>query len=108
MELLEYTVREFYLMIEESAEELENLYQKIDEDDGLAAYRVKAHGMKSSAALIGAVPLAGMAKILEFAAKEHNVEKIRTLTPAFLEEWRSYKNKLKNFVILKEEERTGR
>ena len=64
--------------------------------------------MKSSAALIGAVPLAGMAKILEFAAKEHNVEKIRTLTPAFLEEWRSYKNKLKNFVILKEEERTGR
>lgn len=108
MELLEYTVGEFYLMIEESAEELENLYQKIDEDDGLAAYRVKAHGMKSSAALIGAVPLAGMAKILEFAAKEHNVEKIRTLTPAFLEEWRSYKNKLKNFVILKEEERTGR
>ena len=50
--------------------------------------------MKSLAATIGIVPLAGLAKILEYAAKGGKIEEIHAMTGPFLEEWRSYRQKL--------------
>ena len=64
-------------------------------DDPVAAYRIQVHGMKSSAATIGIVPLAGMAKVLEFAARAEDVKTIRALHETFLREWRSYEEKLR-------------
>lgn len=117
-ELLEYTVKEFYAQIESAADRLEqsfeqivNYYQRVSalsEETELFgqgevmtasahyidAYRIQVHAMKSLAATVGILPLFGVAKILEYAAKDGNTDVIIAMTPAFLTEWRSYHEKL--------------
>lgn len=68
--------------------------EKNNLDKALDEYRIQVHGMKSAAAIIGIVPLAGMAKILEFAAKKFDITIITSMHDTFINEWRSYKNKL--------------
>lgn len=103
-ELLLDTVIDFYRTIDSEADYLEQCYREIDSnEDALNLYRVKVHAMKSSAALFGAVPLSGVAKFLESAAKDGRIDVIRRVTPVFLEEWRSYKEKLK--ICIPEEEK---
>ncbi len=70
-----------------------------DEDTTTAAqymdsYRIQVHAMKSLAATVGILPLFGVAKILEYAAKDGNTDVMIAMTPAFLTEWRSYQDKL--------------
>ncbi|HAT02532.1 MAG TPA: hypothetical protein DCS54_04540 [Oribacterium sp.] len=60
--------------------------------------------MKSSAAAVGIIPLAGMAKVLEFAAKEKDIETIRGLHDIFVKEWRSYRKKLTGLFGLGKED----
>ena len=103
MEIIEYSVKEFYQLLESAAEKLENFQNHIFEDGQLNEYRIQVHGMKSSAATIGIVPLAGMAKVLEFAARDGKIEVVLSMSPVFLEEWRSYKEKLKGVFGLGEE-----
>ncbi|MBQ3583985.1 MAG: response regulator [Lachnospiraceae bacterium] len=96
IELLLSTVQDFYRTIDTEAEYLEDCFNQIlIEENALDAYRIKVHAMKSSAALIGIVPLAGMAKVLEYAAKDGKMETIQNMTPIFLKEWRDYKEKLR-------------
>ena len=52
------------------------------------------HAMKSLAAAIGIIPLAGVAKLLEYAAKDGRIDMVLSMTETFLEEWRSYRQKL--------------
>ena len=54
--------------------------------------------MKNSAATIGVIPLAGMAKVLEDAARNGEVETLERVTPVFLTIWRSYKEKMALFI----------
>ena len=53
--------------------------------------------MKNTAATVGIVPLAGMAKVLEDAARNNEQEIISSLTPIFLKRWRSYKDLLADY-----------
>ena len=53
--------------------------------------------MKSSAALIGIVRLAGMAMELEDAAANGDTDTIKALHPVFIKRWISYKELLKEF-----------
>lgn len=95
-ELLLETAIDFYRTIDSEADQLEEYYNELDGNpEVLKLYRVKVHGMKSSAALIGAMSLSGVAKLLEYAARDERLDTVRNVTPAFLEEWRSYKEKLK-------------
>lgn len=99
LELLEYTVKEFYAQIDSAADRLEGFYRQMDGQEagtehGLEQYRIQVHAMKSLAATIGIMPLSGVAKILEYAARDGKTEVVRSITPAFLEEWRSYRMKL--------------
>lgn len=116
MELLEFTVKEFYAQIESAADLLEQFYRQIvileeqekvsgKEQGGrpseqaadsapLDQYRIQVHAMKSLAATIGILPLSGVAKILEYAARDRKTDTVLSITPAFLEEWRSYYQKL--------------
>ncbi|MBR1444585.1 MAG: Hpt domain-containing protein, partial [Firmicutes bacterium] len=57
-------------------------------------YRIQVHGMKSSAATVGIIPLAGMAKRLEFAARDGELDVIEKMHGIFISEWLSYKEKL--------------
>lgn len=94
-ELLEYTVKEFYIQIESAADRLERAFEQADELGQLEQYRIQVHAMKSLAATIGIMPLSGIAKILEYAARDGRVDIVMSVTPVFLEEWRSYIQKLR-------------
>ncbi|MBQ4067927.1 MAG: response regulator [Lachnospiraceae bacterium] len=94
-ETLEITVKNFYNTIDSEADYLEYYWEYAEDNtEMLDSYRIKVHAMKSSAAYIGAIMLSGMAKTLEYAAKDGKLEVIKYMTPTFLEEWRSYKDKL--------------
>lgn len=95
MELLEYTIKEFYAQIDSAADNLERFYEQIAEPKQLEQYRIQVHAMKSLAATVGIIPLAGIAKILEYAARDGKIDVIISITTAFLEEWRSYREKLR-------------
>ena len=58
------------------------------------------HGMKSSAATVGIIPLAGMAKKLENASADKQEKIISNLHGIFIEEWRRYTGILKGVMGL--------
>lgn len=95
-ELLEYTVKEFYAQIDSAANHLESAYHEITNPVQLEQYRIQVHAMKSLAATIGIISLSGMAKILENAARNNQIDIIVSMTTIFLKEWRSYHEKLQN------------
>ena len=94
IELLTYTVKEFYAQIDSAAETLEHSYAQITDPKQLDQYRIQVHAMKGLAATIGILPLSGMAKLLESAARDGKIDVILSVTIPFLEEWRSYRQKL--------------
>ena len=97
-EMLLSTVHDFYQMMDTEAEQLEQFYNKVEYPDDLKQFRVKVHSMKSSAAMIGAVPLSGIAKLLEDSARAERIDTIQRVTPSFLEEWQHMKERLKPYM----------
>lgn len=93
-ELLQNTVKEFYAQIDSAAKSLEQLYIHILDKGQMEQYCIQVHAMKSLAATVGIVTLFGMARVLEYAAKDNRVDIIMSMTTVFLEEWRSYQQKL--------------
>lgn len=105
MELLACTVKEFYDQIEPAAERLEQAYEQIADAAYLEQYRIQVHAMKSLAAMIGIVTLAGLARVLESAAKDGKINIIEVMTDIFLEEWRSYRDRLRGIFGVGVEEK---
>ena len=94
-DLLLDTVIDFYRTLDSEADYLQKCYDELGEKErALELYRVKVHAMKSSAALIGAMQISGVAKLLEFAARDGQTDIIQSVTPVFLTDWRTYKSKL--------------
>lgn len=94
--ILKDTVSQFYQMIEAEAAQLERFLVQLGESAetdfaALGQFRIKAHSMKNSAAMIGAVPLSGLAKVLEYAARDGKLNVIESLAPVFLQEWGNMK-----------------
>ena len=108
--VLKATIKDYYHLIDMEAEELEGFFREIVKAEDteteylkemIRQYRVKVHSMKSSAAMIGALSLSGVAKMLEYAARDEHRDVIINVTPVFLEQWRSHKELLK--VCVEEE-----
>ena len=91
------TVKLFAASMEYEAKELEAFYLESEQEEGRKKYRIKVHSMKSSATIIGIIPLAGMANVLEDAARQNENDIIKQMTPIFLKKWRKYKEYLKEF-----------
>ncbi|MBQ8913230.1 MAG: response regulator, partial [Lachnospiraceae bacterium] len=95
--------------IEDEVEDIKDDESKKDASDfadikeTLSLYRTKVHAMKSSAAMIGAVELSYQAKLLEYAARDGKVYRVLSVTPSFINEWNSYKDKLSAFAPDNEE-----
>lgn len=102
--MLLHTLEDFYKMIMYEAEKLENFYAHITEEGQIEEFQIQVHGMKSAAALVGIIPLAGCAKMLEDAARNRDLERIRQMTPPFLQEWRDFRQRLSLFAGEEEEE----
>ena len=92
------TVVFFAKSIEYDAKELEGRLTDISTESGRKNYCTKVHSMKNSASTIGIIPLAGMAKVLEDSARNDDIAVLETMTPIFLERWKSYKEKLAVFI----------
>ncbi len=103
MELLSYTLKEFYDQIEPAADSLEHAYEQISDPAYLEQYRIQVHAMKSLAATVGIVTLSGVARVLESAAKDGKINIIVSMTDIFLEEWRSYRLRLKGIFGIGDE-----
>ncbi len=103
-DILKDTVGQFYLAMDREAEDLEHFFQMFLETSGeqqkkaMEQFEVKVHAMKSNSAMIGAVPLSGVAKMLEYAARDGELEVLQVVTPVFLNEWRKMKAILGNSV----------
>jgi len=104
-ELLAYTVKEFYAQIGSAADKLEGAFEEIEQPGKLTQYRIQVHAMKSLAATVGILPLSGVAKILEYAARDGKMEVVMSVTGPFLEEWRSYRQKLRGVFGIETEEK---
>ena len=103
-ELLLSAVETFREVIGSQAEKLEKMcgdlksaQDETTRTEAFTAYRIQVHGMKSAAATVGIVPLAGMAKVLEYAAADGNETIIFDMHKVFLDEWYGYFEKLREF-----------
>lgn len=105
MELLKDIIDQFYASLEAEAARLEDLLEDLLESpegteeadpETLRRFRIQVHSMKNSAAMAGAVSLSGVARILEYAARDGRKEMISNITPAFLKEWRNMKDILRS------------
>lgn len=98
-EIWKDTLYQFAVSMEYEAEKLEEQYEKLcslpeEREDAFRSYRVQVHAMKGAAAMVGAMSLSGVARMLEMAAKEENGKRVQDVTPHFIEEWREMKRRL--------------
>ncbi len=94
--------------IDGNAEELNAYLEKgFDNPKILDDYRIKVHSIKSTAALCGAMNASTMARMLEFAAKDNDIEFIEYMTPRLIKEMKSDKLKLAIFAKPKEDKPLG-
>ncbi|MBP3783524.1 MAG: response regulator [Butyrivibrio sp.] len=89
-EVLKNVVKEFLTTIDTKAEQIEGFVSEGDWRN----YTVTVHALKSSARLIGAMELSGMAAHLEDCGNKEDEKEIREKTPELLELFRSYNEKL--------------
>ena len=100
-ETLKETLGNFRLMITRDADRLQEFYDKLEIYQGkilnefaLSEYRVLVHSMKSSATLVGIIPLSGLAFLLEKAAIDKDADTIKSLNDIFIKNWRAYGDRL--------------
>lgn len=88
------TIRIFYRTIDSKADKIEQCLK-----EGLISdYVIEVHALKSSALLIGAVPLSEAAKELESYGKQGKTEALEEKTPDVLAMYRDFKNILKPYA----------
>ncbi len=107
LEVVQDTMKEFYELLIPNMEKLQTFFKSLQINPkyskAIEGYRIQVHAMKGAANTLGIFPLAGMAKVLEFAAKAEDTDRIFKLHPIFQEEWCSYKDKLQGVFGIGEE-----
>lgn len=93
-EILKQTLMDFYYSMDKEMEELKKLAGELTQGEGLKNYRIRVHALKSTAAMVGALLLSQLARILEVAAIEGDVSKITVLNPILLEEMKKHKERM--------------
>ena len=87
----EEMIRFLVQVMSQDMEELKGYYAALDTEPNMHNYQTKVHSMKNSAMTVGIVPLAGLTKTLEEAAKDQNSKQISALMPIFEEKWEKYR-----------------
>lgn len=79
-------IKDFSTVAKKDIEVLKGMYVNISEGK-LDDYAIKVHAMKTNAAMIGALQVSGLAKYLEYAAKDGDEDTINRLMPVFEKQW---------------------
>ncbi len=114
-ELLKETILLVKKSLVNDSKYLENCIDKIKQEDkeSLDDFRIRVHSMKSSANMIGLFTLAGYAALLEYAARDNNIEGVIAATPLFLDSVNCVYNNLEkafpenNDAVKSEEKKAG-
>ena len=104
-EILRKTLEDFYHQLGRLPEKLSGLYEGIRDEEQLALYRIEVHGLKSTAATVGALLLSKLARLLEVAAINGEVSRIIILHPILLEEMEKHRERM--MVLFPEEEKVA-
>ena len=91
MELLEG----FVMTAPSDMEELTSMYESIvatNSEESYNIYRIKVHSMKTNVATLGAYHVAGLAKYLEYAARDKDISVINSLMSVFAREWKALRD----------------
>ena len=80
------TARQFYMSLDNNANEIEEAYNKED----IEFFTIKVHALKSSSRIMGMEELSEMAKRMEDEGNARNLGYIRENTGALLQKYRSY------------------
>ena len=84
--LLFQTMEQVFQSMKDNEKQLEEFVQKED----LKNYQIRVHALKSSTAMIGAIPLSELAKQLEEAAANRNMSEVQKMHPVLMEEMEKY------------------
>ena len=99
-------ISQFCVKAPEDAQKLDVRYEEIfsgsDTEQTMKQYRVLVHSMKNSAAMIGAVTVAALAKVLEYAARDEKKEVIERMHSIFTCEWNELVERLLEVYPVKE------
>ena len=79
-------LRDYYRDIEKKSD----LIEKYAKDNLIHEYTIEVHALKSSSKIIGAVELSNMARDLEEAGNNNDIDKIKNETPKLIKLYRSY------------------
>lgn len=101
--LLLQFLKDFQVSLQSIPQKLEMLYTNILQEEMLMAYRSEVHALKSAAATVGALLLSKTARLLEIAAIEKDVEKIRVLHPILMTELKKHKDRMADVLSSGEE-----
>lgn len=97
-ELLMSTLYDYYKRLPVEIDKISDLVGNVYTSDGLAAYRIRVHSLKSTSAMVGIMSVSELAKLLEFAARDGETDKVLKLTPFLLDEMRKTEERLAPFI----------
>ncbi|MCM1288481.1 MAG: PocR ligand-binding domain-containing protein [Clostridium sp.] len=97
-ELILQTAGDFYKTIDYELENLNEMYQNIEDSDIMEQYKIKVHSLKSTSKMIGALSLSGVARVAEVYAIDKDVQRIKNITPILLDELKKIKGILYEWV----------
>lgn len=103
--LLQDSIAVFATTAKSDLEALKKLFDTLlsdNSEESYSAYRIKVHSMKSNAGTIGANHVAGLAKYLEYAARDMDLQTIKNVMPLFEKEWSTLKQSIDEMLPQKE------
>lgn len=98
---------EFDTSLKAAYERLSLLYDTIVQEESLSNYRTEVHALKSTSATVGALLLSKLARMLEVAAIEKDMERIDALHPILLDEINKHRDRLKVIFPMEEKPEAG-
>ena len=93
-ELVVITIKEFLSLLPSNLKKLDSAFDKVCDTGVCDDYRIQVHSMKSVAATLGIIPVAGMANILEYAARDEKIDDIKAVHPVFKRVYTDYGEQL--------------
>lgn len=102
--LLANILVDFYCSLESLESKIEDLYKNITMGDELQRYRIEVHGLKSSAANVGALLLSKLARLQELAVIDKDYETINSLHPVLVNQIRKHRETLTEIMPKKNDE----
>lgn len=97
-ELIKQTAEDFYKTIDYEIENLNDMYQNIEDSDIIEQYKIKVHSLKSTTKMIGALSLSGVSRVAEVYAINKDVQRIKSITPIIIDELEKIKGILHEWV----------